>query len=138
MQRHRSVLALLRLTIRLSVALAAPLVACASVPISFSLPHDHPASPCADEAPVPTPSTTLAVNGLEAQSSEGERAPDAGSGSTATGDHGDPAKSADATHAYTCPMHASVGSNEPGRCPKCGMQLKKNEKAEQHQHGDGT
>ena len=28
-----------------------------------------------------------------------------------------------ATLAYTCPMHAEVISDEPGRCPKCGMTL---------------
>ena len=24
---------------------------------------------------------------------------------------------------YTCPMHPDVHSREPGKCPKCGMQL---------------
>ncbi|MFA5991769.1 MAG: heavy metal-binding domain-containing protein [Candidatus Doudnabacteria bacterium] len=24
---------------------------------------------------------------------------------------------------YTCPMHPEVVSNEPGKCPKCGMEL---------------
>jgi Heavy metal binding domain len=24
---------------------------------------------------------------------------------------------------YTCPMHPEVESSEPGRCPKCGMDL---------------
>ena len=24
---------------------------------------------------------------------------------------------------YTCPMHPEVISNEPGKCPKCGMNL---------------
>ena len=24
---------------------------------------------------------------------------------------------------YTCPMHPEVQSNEPGKCPKCGMNL---------------
>ena len=24
---------------------------------------------------------------------------------------------------YTCPMHPEVVQNEPGRCPKCGMDL---------------
>jgi len=24
---------------------------------------------------------------------------------------------------YTCPMHAEVISNKPGKCPKCGMNL---------------
>ncbi len=24
---------------------------------------------------------------------------------------------------YTCPMHPEVQENEPGKCPKCGMDL---------------
>ena len=24
---------------------------------------------------------------------------------------------------YTCPMHPEVTSDEPGKCPKCGMNL---------------
>jgi len=24
---------------------------------------------------------------------------------------------------YTCPMHAEVVSDKPGKCPKCGMDL---------------
>lgn len=31
---------------------------------------------------------------------------------------------------YTCPMHPEVTSNEPGQCPKCGMDLVKNAKNE--------
>lgn len=27
---------------------------------------------------------------------------------------------------YTCPMHPEVLQNEPGRCPKCGMELEPN------------
>lgn len=29
---------------------------------------------------------------------------------------------------YTCPMHPEVRSDKPGKCPKCGMDLKKVEK----------
>jgi len=29
--------------------------------------------------------------------------------------------------AYVCPMHPEVQSDKPGKCPKCGMQLKKRE-----------
>ena len=25
---------------------------------------------------------------------------------------------------YTCPMHPEVKSDQPGKCPKCGMNLK--------------
>lgn len=24
---------------------------------------------------------------------------------------------------YTCPMHSEIQSDQPGMCPKCGMQL---------------
>ena len=32
-----------------------------------------------------------------------------------------PAK--DATHSYSCPMHADVRQPGPAKCPKCGMHL---------------
>src|SRR5262249_52538608 len=38
-------------------------------------------------------------------------------------DMGEPEPSPGATIAYTCPMHPEVISDEPGRCPKCGMKL---------------
>lgn len=28
-------------------------------------------------------------------------------------------------HEFTCPMHPEVRSPEPGRCPKCGMELER-------------
>ncbi len=31
-----------------------------------------------------------------------------------------------ATAAYACPMHSEATSDKPGKCPKCGMDLKKN------------
>jgi transcription initiation factor IIE alpha subunit len=31
---------------------------------------------------------------------------------------------------YTCPKHSDVVSNEPGKCPKCGMDLKLSTKEE--------
>ena len=27
---------------------------------------------------------------------------------------------------YSCPMHATVTSDKPGKCDKCGMDLKEN------------
>ena len=38
-------------------------------------------------------------------------------------DMGEPDIPAGATVAYTCPMHPDVLSDEPGKCPKCGMKL---------------
>ena len=34
-----------------------------------------------------------------------------------------PSPPAPSTKVYACPMHADVVSNEPGRCPRCGMRL---------------
>jgi FtsP/CotA-like multicopper oxidase with cupredoxin domain len=38
-------------------------------------------------------------------------------------DMGEPELPAGAAVAYTCPMHPEVISDEPGKCPKCGMKL---------------
>jgi FtsP/CotA-like multicopper oxidase with cupredoxin domain len=38
-------------------------------------------------------------------------------------DMGEPELPPGAAIAYTCPMHPEVVSDEPGRCPKCGMKL---------------
>lgn len=38
--------------------------------------------------------------------------------------------------AYLCPMHLEVGSDEPGRCPKCKMKLVPRAQALEHAHGD--
>jgi uncharacterized paraquat-inducible protein A len=36
---------------------------------------------------------------------------------------------------YTCPMHPEVTSDKPGKCSKCGMELKeKKENHSEHQH----
>ena len=38
---------------------------------------------------------------------------------------------------YVCPMHAEVTSNKPGRCPKCGMDLKAQSEADSQKASDG-
>ena len=40
-----------------------------------------------------------------------------------------PAAKAEAHAHYECPMHPSVRSKTPGKCPKCGMVLRKTEQA---------
>jgi FtsP/CotA-like multicopper oxidase with cupredoxin domain len=44
-------------------------------------------------------------------------------------DMGEPELPPGATVAYTCPMHPEVISDEPGKCPKCGMKLMATEAA---------
>ena len=45
--------------------------------------------------------------------------------------------------AYVCPMHPEVTSTEPGKCPKCGMNLEEvtagtqTDSAADHQHEAG-
>ncbi|MEX2217544.1 MAG: heavy metal-binding domain-containing protein [Phycisphaerales bacterium] len=41
----------------------------------------------------------------------------------------EPAVTPAAPAEYVCPMHPEVTSNEPARCPKCGMTLVKKEPA---------
>lgn len=33
---------------------------------------------------------------------------------------------------YTCPMHPEVQSDQPGNCPKCGMELVEKVKRKQY------
>lgn len=40
------------------------------------------------------------------------------------------ATTAEGTNLYTCPMHAEVQSDKPGKCPKCGMALVERAKTE--------
>ncbi len=40
----------------------------------------------------------------------------------------------DSSGKYTCPMHPEVVSDQPGKCPKCGMALEPADKAESEAH----
>jgi FtsP/CotA-like multicopper oxidase with cupredoxin domain len=52
-----------------------------------------------------------------------EAEPDKALALVAEMDMGEPELPPGATVAYACPMHPEVISDEPGRCPKCGMKL---------------
>jgi heavy metal-binding protein len=75
---------------------AVALVGCAATALE-PLEPTHPASPLAAEAPLPPPSS------LAAGHAAAERPP--------------------ASARYTCPMHPDVHRSQPGRCPRCGMEL---------------
>lgn len=44
-------------------------------------------------------------------------------------------KKAEMKEVFTCPMHPEVKSDEPGKCPKCGMKLEKKMMRMKHMHG---
>ncbi|HEV3469618.1 MAG TPA: SCO family protein [Pyrinomonadaceae bacterium] len=50
-------------------------------------------------------------------------------GASAHDGHDHAKKQAAAAGAYSCPMHPSVKSAKPGRCPKCKMELRPSEQA---------
>src|SRR5438552_2443523 len=89
----------------------------------------HPASADAPASPAPHWSKTLAIaepvnpsatqklepHGAMQDTPHGSTAASAQSGNTPADQH--------ATQLYTCPMHPEIVTEEPGRCPKCGMKL---------------
>lgn len=91
------------------VAYVATLVlsACASDPQPLP-PQLDPSNPDAPEAAAPHRSTTL-------EPRTADKAPRAQTATAA-------AAGAEPT-VYACPMHPEVRSDEPGKCPKCGMAL---------------
>ena len=71
---------------------------------------DHPASPFAQEAPLPPQSRTLGGEPVRTHK-EGEK-----------GQTEEPAGQPEDL-VYVCPMHPDVMQGAPGECPKCGMVL---------------
>jgi hypothetical protein len=78
-----------------------------------ALSPDHPAHPDAVEAPVPSGSSTLALDGTDVGTSADPSATEARDGAARPG-----------AAVYACPMHPKVRSSSPGTCPECGMALK--------------
>ena len=115
------------------------LVGCAGT-TPMAVGPDHPANPDAPIAPLPSPSTTLAIAAApttatatgsadsDTSAHDGHGAGHAHHGAAATTQ---PHAAEGATTQsqmqalYTCPMHAEVVSDKPGRCPKCRMNLVK-------------
>ncbi len=128
------------------ILMLAMLGGCAASYTQPAIRLDHPASAAAVEAPLPEPTRTLALTGVEPVQ------PTPRSGGMEHLGHGmadraDPAPSMPVVNAtapvreptpptqpgaaaaaaiiYACPMHPEITSDEPGqRCPRCGMALK--------------
>lgn len=86
------------------VVLSLLLPACAAEPLLPPLDSREPASPRAEEAPLPP--VRRAFGPLDADDGAPTQAP---------------------RGAYACPMHEDVVSDAPGRCPRCRMALVKRE-----------
>ena len=101
------------------VLITVTLSACAVSRGSFvPITAGHPASLQAEEAEIVDPGRALSANthaAAERTPSKSELPP---------------------SHAhYVCPMHADVGSDVPGNCPRCGMALKEQKpEASQEEH----
>lgn len=123
----------------------AVLAASCAVPSLPPLDPSHPASPEAAEAVPPEPATILGqpggiVRGREGATPEMQHGHGLMHGGSRTMQHGaggagsatGPADGA----AYGCPMHPDVRHSGPGRCPRCGMALRKGTPPEQEEgHG---
>lgn len=118
-------------------------------PSRVEVPATHPANPDAAAAPIPPRSTVLTPT-AGAAGSTGTTEPaspasaahghhhghDGSAGASGAGHESasaagdahamDPAQAGDR---YTCPMHPDITESHPGKCPTCGMALKKKEVA---------
>ena len=107
--------------LRSLIALLLPACATASGTV-MPFGTDHPAHADASESPLEDPAAFLRIDSAEIEPAMAPGEPEKAEGSeTPAG-------------AYVCPMHPEVSSNEPGRCPECGMNLVPREKSEEHPH----
>ncbi|MFL5358205.1 heavy metal-binding domain-containing protein [Archangium sp.] len=100
-------------------ALALGLSACALGAAERVPSLADPSNPGAPESPVHGMAAILA-NDASAFSSLEEPS---GGAAPHSHSHGGTEAGTSAAAVYTCPMHPEVTSPEPGRCPKCGMNL---------------
>lgn len=87
-------------------------------PLQQTLPANHPANPAAEEAPAPAASQSMKREPPEELGSHIENKP-------ASAGHVHPPPAAPTAGANRCPMHSEAHSDEPGPCPKCGMQMRR-------------
>jgi hypothetical protein len=124
---------------KIAIILAASIlsVGCArTTPMALGL--DHPANPDAPAAPLPSPSTTLALSPTTTtQSGDGQITTPVHQGHDMEMDMGHaqhgaetqpqpagrPTTQTQSAARYVCPMHPEVVSDKAGKCPKCKMNL---------------
>jgi hypothetical protein len=102
----------------MSVRLCLVLVLASTACRASGIPHSardgcHPACPGAEEARIDDAGAALRGEPPREQASN-------------------PAPS---SAAYLCPMHLWIGSDTPGRCPQCNMELVPRAQALEHAHG---
>ena len=110
------------------------LLGCAGAIRLQPLPVDHPANPEAQEAPMQAPPKILSESpqglpdGPSASPSEHpvDHEHETGGEGQAKPSTAEPESPQETV--YSCPMHPEVKASAPGRCPKCGMALEKEEK----------
>ena len=78
---------------------------------------------CAAPSPSPTPAMPGADPSDPAATESAFHAPEHAAATPATPSPPPPPPPAPGQAVYVCPMHPDVTSAEPGRCPRCGMNL---------------
>lgn len=116
----------------LSLRLACALLAGSSagcLGTELSVASNHAGNPAAHSAALPLIASLRSQPSSDASPAPGSAhehdAHEHGASGHTGHEHGqaasDPSGAADAR--YTCPMHPEVVTSEPGKCPKCGMNL---------------
>jgi hypothetical protein len=107
---------------------AALLGSCAVEPVQLSRGADDPANANAPAAVGPSYHPNLVATTKTFS-------PAAGAEDMSSIDHAAPAPKSGSAHSaksyYTCVMHPEIHSDQPGKCPKCGMTLVKKEEQKQ-------
>lgn len=110
---------------------------CASEPFLLKPTTDHPASAAAKEGARPVFTETLVIDqesspATSLPSGHEHGAPGKPDGvAPQKGGESKPAEPGKEKAAFSCPMHPEVVSAHPGKCPKCGMNLREAPKDEE-------
>ena len=100
--------------------------ACSPGPMPVSQSPRDPSNPAAPEGMVPPISSGTSSSHAPSESSPADGHAHHHHDQSGSAPATQPTGAGDAgtsSVVYTCPMHPEVTSTEPGRCPKCGMNL---------------